>query len=149
MPKFSSVDVLFKRTPEGWTFNSSYPRIFGRPSIYLLTDAQKAALEERLNRVMLMVLVLVCMLVVLCVVVLFIMVPDFAHRLDAGSLGAWFLLCVVSIVLTTAVILPAILFARHRVVRPVLGAARRIGPAQPEQPGTKSSRTRKESPPRP
>src|SRR5215813_6886219 len=36
MPKFSSVDVLFKRTPEGWTFKSAYPRIFrpiGRVSL--------------------------------------------------------------------------------------------------------------------
>jgi hypothetical protein len=31
MPNFALVDVLFTRTPEGWTFNSSYPRIFGRP----------------------------------------------------------------------------------------------------------------------
>ena len=36
MPKFASVDILFKCTPEGWTFNSSYPRIFGPPPTYLL-----------------------------------------------------------------------------------------------------------------
>ena len=48
MPKFTSVDVLFTRAPEGWTFNSSYPRIFGRPWTYLLTEAQKETLEERL-----------------------------------------------------------------------------------------------------
>jgi hypothetical protein len=47
MPKFSSVDVLFKRTPEGWTFNSSYPGIFGPLSTYLLTDVQKVALEQQ------------------------------------------------------------------------------------------------------
>lgn len=54
MPKFS-----FKRTPEGWAFKSAYPRIFGQPSTYLLTDAEKAALEERLKRVVLRSRVLV------------------------------------------------------------------------------------------
>jgi hypothetical protein len=39
MPKFSLVDALFTRTLEGWTFNSSYPRIFGRPWTYLLTSS--------------------------------------------------------------------------------------------------------------
>ena len=54
MPKFSSVDVLFTRTPEGWTFKSAYPRIFRSLSTYLLTDAQKEAFEQRLNRYVLM-----------------------------------------------------------------------------------------------
>jgi heme/copper-type cytochrome/quinol oxidase subunit 2 len=64
MPKLSSVDVLFKRTPEGWTFKSAYPRMFGQPSTYLLTGAEKAALEERLNHVVLWSRVLVFIFVV-------------------------------------------------------------------------------------
>jgi len=134
MPRLSSVDVWFKRTPEGWTFNSSYPRMFGQPSTYLLTDAQKAALEESLYRVVLRSRVLAFILVALSVFALF-MVPDFANRLEAGSPMAWFLACVVWIVLTSALILSAI-FARYRVFQPVLRAARCIGLAQPEQTGT-------------
>ena len=41
----------FKRTPEGWTFDSRYPRIFSwRRWTYLLTDAQKERLAERIRR---------------------------------------------------------------------------------------------------
>src|SRR5467141_3831463 len=83
MPKFTSVDALFTRTPEGWTFNSSCPRFFGRPWTYLLTEAQKEALEQRLNRFVLMSLVLVIMLVALGDFVLF-RVPGFADRLEAA-----------------------------------------------------------------
>jgi hypothetical protein len=129
MPKFSSVDVLFKRTPEGWTFNSSYPGIFGPLSTYLLTDLQKAALEQRLNRFVLMSLVSVFMLVALGDFVLF-RVPDFADRLEAGSPKAWLLVCV-WIVIASTLIIPAIFFIRHRVIQPTLRTARRIGPAQP------------------
>jgi hypothetical protein len=130
MPKFSSVDVLFKRTPKGWTFNSSYPRIFGPWSTYLLTDAQKAALEQRLNRYVLISLVLAFMLVGLGDFTLIIMVPD----LDAGSPKAWLLVCVVGIVVAIPLI-PALFFIRHRVIEPVLCTARRVGPAQPDRLG--------------
>jgi hypothetical protein len=130
MPKFSSVDVLFTRAPEGWTFNSSYPRIFGRPWTYLLTDAQKEALEQRLNRFVLMSRVLVIILVALGDFVLF-RVPGFADRLEAGSPGAWLLVFVVWIVIASTLIIPAIFFIRHRVIQSTLRTARRIGPAQP------------------
>jgi hypothetical protein len=133
MPKFASVDILFKRAPEGWTFNSSYPRIFGPPSTYLLTDAQKAALEQRLNRVVLMSHVLVFVLIALGVFALFI-VPDFADQLEAGSPGAWLLACVVWIVLA-ATLITAIFFIRHRVIESVLCTARRLGSAQPSRLG--------------
>src|SRR5258707_230441 len=122
---------LFTRTLEGWTFNSSYPRIFGRPWTYLLTEAQKEALEERLNHVVLMSRVLVFMFVVLGALALFI-VPDFADQLEAGSPEAWLLAWVVFIVLTRALILPAAFFVRHLVLQPTLRAARCIGPAQPD-----------------
>jgi|SRR5262252_1841008 len=130
MPKFSSVDVLFKRTPEGWTFKSAYPRIFRPLSTYLLTDAQKAALEQRLNRYVLMSLVLAFMLVGLGDFTLIIMVPD----LDAGSPKAWLLVCVVGIVVAIPLI-PALFFIRHRAIEPVLCTTRRVGPAQPDRLG--------------
>jgi len=130
-PKFSSVDVLFKRTPEGWTFNASYPRFFGPWSTYLLTDLQKAALEQRLDRFVLMAIISTCPLAVLLGVFVQFMVPDFADRLIADSPGAWLLLCVVSIVLTS-VVAPSAHFFRHRVIESVLCTARRIGPAQPD-----------------
>ncbi len=131
MPKFTSVDVLFTRAPEGWTFNSSYPRIFGRPWTYLLTEAQKEALEQRLNRFVLMSLVLVIMLVALGDFVLF-RVPGFADRLEAGSPEAWLLVFVVWIVIASTLIIPAIFFIRHRVIQSTLRTAMRIGPAQPD-----------------
>jgi hypothetical protein len=130
-PRFSSVDVLFKRTPEGWTFNASYPRYFGPWSTYLLTDLQKAALEEGLNRFVLMAIILACTLGVLLGVFVQFMVPDFADRLVADSPGAWLLLGVVSIVLTS-VLAPSAHFFRHRVIESVLCTARRIGPARPD-----------------
>jgi hypothetical protein len=132
-PKFSSVDVLFKRTPEGWTFNASYPRFFGPWSTYLLTDLQKAALEEGLNRFVLMAFVSAFMLGALGGFVLF-RVPDFAHRLEAGSPKAWLLVCVWSVIASTLVT-PAIFFIRHRVIQLTLRTARRIGPAQPDRLG--------------
>ncbi len=132
MPKFTSVDVLFAHTPEGWTFNSSYPRFFGRPWTYLLTEAQKEALEERLNHVALMIPVLVFMFVALSAVLgAFGLFHDFVHRLEAGSPGSWLLACVVYVVLTSALI-SALFFVRHRVIESVLRTARRIGPAQPD-----------------
>ena len=127
MPKFSSVDAAFTRTPQGWTFKSRYPRMFGQPSTYLLTDAEKAALEERLNRVMLRALVLAFILLVFCVFAL-LMVRDFVLRLGADTLEAELLRWIVSIVIAS-VLIPVLFFMRHRAVQPVLRTARRIGPA--------------------
>ena len=130
MPKFSSVDVLFTRTPEGLTFNSFCPRIFGRPWTYLLTEAQKETLEERLNRSVLIVYVGVFVLIALGAFALF-MVRDFANQLLAGSPEAWLLACVVYVVFSSALI-SALFFVRHRVIESVLCIARRVGPAQPD-----------------
>ena len=105
---------------------------FGPPSIYLLTDAQKAALEERLNRYVLMSLVLAVMLAVLNAFTLFITVPDFGDQLEAGSPKAWLLACVLGIVLASP-LTAALFFIRHRVVESVLCTARRVGPAQPDR----------------
>jgi hypothetical protein len=45
------LSKMFKRTPEGWTLDSPYPQIFGwRRWTYLLTDAQKERLAERIRR---------------------------------------------------------------------------------------------------
>ena len=133
MPNFVSVDVLFTRTPEGWTFNSSYPRIFGRPWTYLLTEAQKETLEERLNRLALMTHVGVCVLIALGAFALF-MVHDFANQLLAGSLESLLLACIVWIALWGALV-HVLFFVRSRVIRPTLGAASCVGPAQPNRLG--------------
>ena len=135
MPRFSSVDVLFTRTPEGWTFNSPYPRFFGRPSIYLRTEAQKETLENRLNRFVLRSTFLVFMFVALVVVPVLVSFPDFLDQLEAGSPEAWLLACAVYIVPMSALILPAVFFVRHRILQLTLGAARCIGPAQPDRLG--------------
>src|SRR6516225_8371121 len=46
-----ALSKMFNRAPEGWTFDSPYPRIFSqRRWTYLLTDAQKESLAERLRR---------------------------------------------------------------------------------------------------
>jgi hypothetical protein len=133
---FSSVwmDLWFKRTPEGWTFNSSYPRIFGRPSTYLLTDAQKATLTERLGRTLLISRVSALALAVASGVLAAFSTPDFVSRLDAGSLEAWLLVFVVAIALAS-VLVAAIAFVSRRAVQPVLCTARRVGPAQPDRLG--------------
>jgi len=49
--RFSALEaVLFKRTPEGWTFDSPYPWVFcQRRWTYLLTDAQKERLTKGLR----------------------------------------------------------------------------------------------------
>src|SRR5215467_6149498 len=130
MPRYSSVEVLFKRTPEGWTFNSSCPRIFGPWSTYLLTDAQKAALEERLNRFSLMLAAFVFMLIVSGAFTLF-MVPDFAHQLEVGSPGAWLLACIVWIVVARTLI-SALLLICHGVIQSALRGSGCIGTAQPD-----------------
>ena len=45
------LSKMFKRTPDGWTLDSPYPRIFNwRRWTYLLTDAQKERLAERMRR---------------------------------------------------------------------------------------------------
>ena len=49
--RFSALeDLLFKRTPEGWTFDAPYPPNGSRRRwTYLLTDAQKERLTEGLR----------------------------------------------------------------------------------------------------
>ncbi len=123
--------MSYSRAPlEGWTFNSSYPRIFGRPWTYLLTEAQKETLEEGLNRSVLIVYVGVFVLIALGAFALF-MVRDFANQLLAGSPEAWLLACVVYVVFSSALI-SALFFVRHRVIESALCTARRVGPAQPD-----------------
>ncbi len=132
MPKFTSVEALFARTPEGWTFNSSYPRFFGRPWTYLLTEAQKEALEQRLNRGTFVLLLSVFVLLAALVAFVQFRFPDFVDRLEAGSPPHWLILCALWIAVTGAVVLSALFFVRYRGIAPVLRDARRIGPAQPD-----------------
>jgi hypothetical protein len=79
---------------KGGTFKSAYPLIFRPLSTHLLTDAQKEALEQRLNRYVLMSLVPAFMLAGLVDFTLFIMARD----LDAGSPTSWLRVGVVGIV---------------------------------------------------
>ena len=78
---------------KGGTFKSAYPLIFRPLSTHLLTHARKA-LEQRLNRYVLMSLVSAFMLVGLVDFTLFIVVRD----LDAGSPTSWLRVGVVGIV---------------------------------------------------
>ena len=79
---------------KGGTFKSAYPLIFRPLSTHLLTDAQKEALEQRLNRYVLMSLVSAFMLVGLVDFTLFIVVRD----LDADTPTSWLRVGVVGIV---------------------------------------------------
>jgi hypothetical protein len=118
----------FKRTPEGWTFVSSYPSFFGRSSTYLLTDTQKATLTQHL-RSMLLLLRLVALLLFAAPIVTVIWFPNLRDLLKAGSLATWLLLPVLALVVTSMV-MPVVAIIRYRAVRPVLSGARRIGPAR-------------------
>jgi len=122
-------DALFKRAPEGWTFHSPYPRIFSRRHwTYLLTDVEKERLAKRLRRGLRTLQVLAVGVCVLAGGSLAFSLPDLLRQLVAGSLGAWLLFSLVSLVLV-GVLVPAIFIAHYRLVQPVLSAARRIGPA--------------------
>ena len=124
----------FKRTPEGWTFDSRYPRIFSwRRWTYLLTDAQKERLAERMRRglrTMYLATIGLCFLLGFLVAFWFRKLPDFLRSLLVGSPGAWLLLCVV-LVLVYGTLAATGVFITQKRVHPVLRDARRIGPAGP------------------
>jgi len=91
-------DALFKRAPEGWTFNSPYPRIFSqRRWTYLLTDVEKERLAGRLRRFLPLVQALVLGVCVLAAVPLafWLPLPDLVRQLVVGSPGARLLLSLV------------------------------------------------------
>ena len=129
-------DTLFKRTPEGWAFDSPYPRIFSwRRRTYLLTDAQKERLAERLRRRMRKMRVAIVGSSFLLAIALAFWIrklPDFLHSLLAGSPRAWLLLCL-AYVLTCFTLVTLVPIAQYRLVHPVLRAARLmvVGPAGP------------------
>jgi hypothetical protein len=133
--RFSALeDALFKRTPEGWTFDSPYPRIFSRRRwTYLLMDAQKERFTERLRRglrTMYLVTIGSCVLAAILIAFWFPSLPDLLRSLMAGSPRAWLLLCLVYLLPCGALV--AVVFINHyRLVHPVLRDARRIGPAGP------------------
>ncbi len=92
--------ALFKRAPEGWTFNSPYPRIFSRRRwTYLLTDVEKERLAERLRRG-LRTLRLAFGVCVLAGASLAFWVPDLPRLLVAGSPVAWLPFSLVLLVLS-------------------------------------------------
>jgi hypothetical protein len=131
--RFSALeDALFKRTPEGWTFDSLYPRIFSpRRWTYLLTDAQKERLAERLRhglRTAYLVTIGSCVLAAIPLTFWFPKLPDLLRSLMAGLPRAWLLLCLVYL-LTCCTLVTAVFINHYRLVHPVLRDARRMGPA--------------------
>ena len=137
--RFSALEaVLFERTPEGWTFDSAYPRVFSqRRWTYLLTDAQKEKLTEGLRLWMWTGVLVVIGFIILPVIPLainwFPKLPDLQHLLRwflAGSPGVWLLPCLV-FVLVCGTLAAIVFVAQKRWVHPVLCDARRIGPAGP------------------
>jgi hypothetical protein len=109
--RFSALEaVVFKQTPEGWTFDSPYPRIFSRRrSTYLLTDVEKERLAGRLRRGLRKVQIVIFGVCVLAAVSLAFWLPDVLRALRAGSPAAWllFFLVLVSIggMLASAVVI--------------------------------------------
>jgi hypothetical protein len=115
-------EALFKRAPDGWTFNSPYPRLLWRPSTYLLTDAQKAILLERLRRALRVVRLLRFFVVPTCLLILVtttFLVPHLLDSLNAGSLGAWLLFSLLVLFLAS-VLIPLIGIIHYSAVQPVL-----------------------------
>jgi hypothetical protein len=122
----------FKPAEGGWTFIAPYPRLVFRPSVYIITDAQKAELVERLVRAQwgwLGFLVLVG--------------PAFAwvqmvvsRWLSSGPLsdgpGGWSLPFAIGAVLGTLIVFPFFILI-HWAIKPVLSTATRIGPATRSQ----------------
>jgi hypothetical protein len=131
--RFSALEaLLFKRTPEGWTFDSPYPRIFSqRRWTYQLTDAQKERLTAGLRLWMRTATLVVIGLIILGAIPLAIWrteLQDLLRGLLAGSSGAWLLVCLV-LVLLYGTLVSAVFVAQKRWFDPVLRDARRIGPA--------------------
>src|SRR5262245_66142074 len=102
--RFSALEAaLFKRTPEGWTFDAPYPPNGSRRRwTYLLTDTQKERLTEGLRLWMRTTTLVVVGLIILGAIPLAIWrtkVPDLLKGLLAGSSGAWLLVCLVLVLL--------------------------------------------------
>jgi hypothetical protein len=114
-------DVLLKRVPEGWTFDSNYPRPFARQRwTYLLTEKEKdtLALGFRMIRWILWLDVLAVFLVIA------ICDPNLAVHLALGWPRAWLLFFLLVLLLAGTLFLAYYLF----IWRP-LRTARRIGRA--------------------
>jgi hypothetical protein len=130
-----ALSKMFKRTPEGWTFDSPYPRIFSwRRWTYLLTDVQKERLAERMRRGLrttYLVTIGLCFLLAIPLAFWIRKLPDFLRSFVAGSPGAWLLLCVVFVLVSGTLPATGVFITQKRFVHPVLRDARRIGPAGP------------------
>src|SRR5215472_5459755 len=128
--RFSALEaLLFKRTPEGWTFDAPYPPNGSRRRwTYLLTDAQKERLTEGLRLWMRTTALIVVGLMILGAIPLAIWrtkLPDLLRGLLTGSPGAWLLICLV-LVLLCGTLVSAVFIAQKRWFDPVLRGARRI-----------------------
>ena len=126
--------VLFKRVPEGWMFDSPYPRVFGRRRwTYLLTDAQKDKLAERLRRWQQTATLVTIGLIILLAIPLAVWVeklPDLLGLLLTGAPRAWLTLFL-GFVLLYATLAVMFFIAKKHLIPPVLRDARRIGRAGP------------------
>jgi len=104
---------------------------------YLLTNAQKEKLIERMRRgVRTTYLVAILLCVVLMPIPLafwfrFPQLADFLRSLVAGSPSAWLLLCLVFVLFSATFAATGAFITQKRFVHPVLRDARRIGPAGP------------------
>ncbi len=134
---------MFTRVPEGWAFNAT-PLMFGAPRIYLLDDAQKAAVETSLRgwpwaAFGLSLTIPMVVLVAYVGILHALGMPSPVAALQAGSLVAWGLV-VLGLVATVGLVIAALTFATRMILSPVLAGARRIEPP-PASPGACSRRS--------
>jgi hypothetical protein len=135
--RFSALEAaLFKRTPEGWTFDAPYPPFGRRRWTYLLTDAQKERLTEGLRLWMRTTPLLMIGLITLLAIPVAIWLPspgDLLRWLLTRSRPEWLLLGL-AFVLLYGTVGTAGFIAAKRWFQPVLRDARRIGLAGPISP---------------
>jgi hypothetical protein len=104
-------EAQFKRVANGWLFTTANPWVFGPRRTYLVTDAQKTVVAERVRRsryIRLILLVTISLLLAL----MFVMIPS---SLNFRSVEAW----LVSGALV-ALITGAIALSDYLTVRPLL-----------------------------
>jgi hypothetical protein len=120
-------EAQFKRVPEGWLFTTASPWIFAPRRTYLISDAQKPALAERVRRGRYLRLVVILLLMALMAVGI-IMNPAVLMLVKTFSLtGA--IVFASFVVLTVA----AITVCDYLNIRPLIGglprSSRKIGHA--------------------
>jgi hypothetical protein len=87
-------EAQFKRVPEGWLFSTASPWIFAPRGTYLVSDAQKPAIAERVRRGRYLRLVVILLLMALMAVGI-IMNPVVLMLMKTFSLAGRDCLCIV------------------------------------------------------